>query len=958
MVQQPVSFGKYMLLERISVGGMAEVFKAKYSGVEGFQKILAIKRILPSLTDDAEFIRMFIDEAKIAGQLNHANICQIYELGKINQHHFIAMEYIWGKDLLQISNRYKKMRQTMPFSQACYILGKACEALDYAHKKKDAHGRPMSIIHRDVTPQNILISYEGEVKLIDFGIAKARDRSAKTKAGVLKGKFGYMSPEQVRGLPLDQRSDIFSMGILLFETTTGQRLFDGETDFVVLEKVRNGEVPRPSSVNPQIPRKLESILMRALQQDPDDRYQTAGELHQALQSFMMTQRPVYSAKLMSQWMSKTFAADIRRERVSLERWFKGDESSGSPSATSPRRRQPTIQHKAAAPPPPPRAAAPPPVPTDDDDSDATIIDDEGRMAPLQPIYDEPQKRAPTPSAAPPSVPHPEREVVDEEEEPLGDQSTVMLEEGENPMAAIQEQATQMLDEDDPDRPDMQAVLDKIASSKEESASAAPNQTSPTPAKLAADSSSAPPQTGVPSPASNQPSTPSTAGIAPIGGVASSHPGLKPAVDHKALGTSVPGKKRTILRDLAIALPVAAAFFALGAFAMKLRGSQKAASAVQKGTIVIGVRPDTKAKISLNNNKSAEITGADMAVFDDINQGSHVVKIEAEGFKAKEFQLSVDKGGVTTKSVILEKLRQPSVLNLNISPQEAKAIVRIDNEKIPSDALGEPIPLPFDKMVKVEVFAFGYNSFEKTISETADEKIPLDVKLKKAEQPMIQIDSEPEGAAVFLDGEEKCKTLCRLTDLPLKKPITLSVKKEGFHPQKWKMSFKKGDAGKDLLAALKPVEKADADPSGEEEKEESALAEKPEETQEEDTENTQTKSKTRDRKKPTTRQRHKTRPRTRERPRPRPPRPQAPKDDCDSRCPSKTKGCLWVNSQPRARVHIGGKDTGRNTPIFGNRALQLKPGYHRVTFVTPDGKKHKFGVNVKACKVSRLVRRLK
>ena len=957
MVQQPVSFGKYMLLERISVGGMAEVFKAKYSGVEGFQKILAIKRILPSLTDDAEFIRMFIDEAKIAGQLNHANICQIYELGKINQHHFIAMEYIWGKDLLQISNRYKKMRQTMPFSQACYILGKACEALDYAHKKKDAHGRPMGIIHRDVTPQNILISYEGEVKLIDFGIAKARDRSAKTKAGVLKGKFGYMSPEQVRGLPLDQRSDIFSMGILLYETTTGMRLFDGETDFVVLEKVRNGDVPRPSSVNPQIPRKLESILMRALQQDPDDRYQTAGELHQALQSFMMTQRPVYSAKLMSQWMSKTFAADIRRERVSLERWFKGDESSERPSATSPRRRQPTIQHKAAAPPPRPRAAAPPPVPADDDDSDATIIDDEGRMAPLQPIYEEPKQGTPKPAAAPPSMPHPQKEAAVEVEEPLGDQSTVMLEEGENPMAALQEQATQMLDEDDPDRPDMQAVLDKIASSKEEGVPATPANASPAPATPSAESSSVPPQTGSPSPASNEPtSTPIAGGFTPSGEVAASHPGLQPAVDHKALGAPTQPKKRTILRDLAIALPVAAAFFALGAFAMKLRGSEKAAPAVQQGTIVIGIRPDSKAKISLNNNKSLEVTGTDMAVFDDINQGSHVVKVEAEGYKAKEFQLSVDKGGVTTKTVTLEKLRQPSVLTLNIDPKEAKAIVRIGNEKIPSDALGEPIPLPFDKKVKVEVFAFGYKSFEKTISKTADENIPLDVKLKKAKQPMIQIDSEPEGAAVFLDGEEKCKTLCRLTDLPLKKPFTLSVKKDGFLPQKWKMSFKKGDVGKDLLAALKPVEKADADPSGEEE--EPALAEKTEETQEDDTKNTQTKPKTRDRKKPTTRHRHKTKPKTRDQPRPRPPRQQAPKGDCDSRCPSKTKGCLWVNSQPRARVHIGGKDTGRNTPIFGNRALQLKPGYHRVTFVTSDGKKHKFGVQIKACKVSRLVRRLK
>ncbi|HEX9100894.1 MAG TPA: serine/threonine-protein kinase, partial [Polyangia bacterium] len=253
-MRQPIPFGKYVLLERISVGGMAEVFKAKSFGVEGFEKILAIKRILPSMAEDADFIEMFIDEAKICGQLNHANICQIFELGRVDDSHFIAMEYVWGKDVLQIQNRFRKLRQTMKPEMAAFIAAKLCEGLDYAHKKKDAAGRPLGIIHRDISPQNILISYDGELKIIDFGIAKAASRSSKTQAGVLKGKFGYMSPEQVGGQAvLDHRSDIFAIGTILYELITADRLFVAESDFATLEKVRNVDVQRPSVAVPGCP---------------------------------------------------------------------------------------------------------------------------------------------------------------------------------------------------------------------------------------------------------------------------------------------------------------------------------------------------------------------------------------------------------------------------------------------------------------------------------------------------------------------------------------------------------------------------------------------------------------------------------------------------------------------------------------------------------------------------------
>jgi serine/threonine protein kinase len=932
-MQQPSKFGKYVLLERISVGGMAEVFKAKYSGVEGFQKILAIKRILPSLTEDVDFIRMFIDEAKIAGQLNHANICQIYELGRINKSHFIAMEYIWGKDLLQISTRYRKANKTMHFGQACYILSKACEALDYAHKKKDAHGRPMGIIHRDVTPQNILVSYEGEVKLIDFGIAKARDRSAKTAAGVLKGKFGYMSPEQVRGLPLDRRSDIFSLGIVLWEVATGQRLFDGQTDFVVLEKVRNVQVPPPSSINPRVPRRLEAIIMKALQKDPDDRFQWANEMHKALQSFMMTQKPMYSAKLMASWMTKTFAKEIHRERATLERYFKSDGGQGKPAATSPRRRHPSMPQRPAPQPqaaqrrPAPKAA-PPPAPAEDDEEDATVIDDEGRFGPLEPVLDEPSEPAQAAAPSPPPA---------AQEEDLGEESTVMLDEGENPMEQLSAQSTVMLDEDDDNRPDMQKVLDQIAESKQPAQ--AGQQQQPSPAAAAQDG-------GAPEPASSpggmeQPSSiPDPSAIPETSGpVATPAPAAIPPAKPGA-----PAKKRTLVRDLLVGVPVAVVCFALGALVMKMTASPPPKQPT-KGSLVVNVVPIADAQVSINGKEKSAVTGGELAKFEGVPHGSHVLRVEAAGYKPAELQVKVAEGVVTTKTVSLEKKQQPSKLSLEIRPPEASPIVKLDGKKLASQELAKPIELPMNEPVELEVLAFGYERFQKKIEGSTDKEIPLKVELQKASQPMVQIDSKPAGASVLLGDEEKCITPCRVSNLPTRKQLRIDVAKPGYKAQSWKLRFRKGDPGKELLVTLEPEQGKEPPSRVSEARPPQREPDRP--------------SRPAARRPASHRQARKTRPRP---PRadtpPARPRPRPREKKCDSRCPHKNKGCLWANSQPRSRVYVDGRNTGRNTPIAGGRALKLRPGYHRITFVTPDGKKHKYGVRIKACQVSRLVRRLK
>ena len=291
--REPTKFGKYLLLERIGVGGMAEVYKAKLLGAEGFERIVAIKRILPHLVEDDDFVKMFVDEAKIAVRLSHPNIVAIDDLGKVDGSLFIGMEYVLGRDLRAVYDREKARRSITPVGIAVHIVMKMCEALHHAHFATGPRGEPLQVIHRDVSPQNVLISFDGEVKVADFGLAKARGRMVQTQAGVVKGKLAYMSPEQLRGDEIDHRVDVFGLGIVLFELLTAQRLFLGPSDMDTLRKVYDARVPPMSTLNPEIDAPLETIVKRALAKDREERYQTALELHDDLQSYVYA-RGVYS----------------------------------------------------------------------------------------------------------------------------------------------------------------------------------------------------------------------------------------------------------------------------------------------------------------------------------------------------------------------------------------------------------------------------------------------------------------------------------------------------------------------------------------------------------------------------------------------------------------------------------------------------------------------------------------
>jgi serine/threonine protein kinase len=313
-VIRPIVFGKFCLLERISVGGMAEIYRAKLLNAPQFKRFMAIKRVLPSLVADNEFITMFIDEARISVELNHPNICQIYELGRLNDAHYMVMEYIPGHDLLSIQKYYRSQRKIMSVSQACFIIAQVAQGLDFAHRATDRTGQPLGIVHRDISPQNVLVSYEGLVKLIDFGVAKAASKNSKTQAGVLKGKFGYMSPEQADAAQnIDNRSDLFGLGTVFWELLTGRRLFYDENDYVTLEKVRNCAVPPPSGYNHLVPPQVDAIVMKALQREARDRYGSGGQMAQDLWAFIGTGNPPYTQNHLQHWMCAAFADDLKRE---------------------------------------------------------------------------------------------------------------------------------------------------------------------------------------------------------------------------------------------------------------------------------------------------------------------------------------------------------------------------------------------------------------------------------------------------------------------------------------------------------------------------------------------------------------------------------------------------------------------------------------------------------------------
>lgn len=317
MAFTPTAFGKYYLVDKIATGGMAEIFKAKTYSHGGFENLLVIKRILPHISENEDFVEMFIDEAKVSVALQHANIVRVYDFGKIHDNFFIAMECVDGKDVRDVLRKLARRRSYLPPQFAAYVAHEVCKGLHYAHTKTDLHGNPQGIVHRDISPSNVLVAYEGDVKIADFGIAKAESNAYQTRDGVLKGKYEYMSPEQAHGLEIDHRSDIFSAGIILYETLTGRRLFKGDSDVATLERIRACRIRPPGELNPAIPEALDAICMRALERDRDRRYRSALHMMEDLRQFLHPLTPDDLRRQFAGFMEELFREEIREERARL-----------------------------------------------------------------------------------------------------------------------------------------------------------------------------------------------------------------------------------------------------------------------------------------------------------------------------------------------------------------------------------------------------------------------------------------------------------------------------------------------------------------------------------------------------------------------------------------------------------------------------------------------------------------
>jgi serine/threonine protein kinase len=371
---------------------MAEIYLARSTGIEGFQKLVVLKRIHPQHASNREFVTMFLDEARIAATLQHPNIAQVYDIGEEGGAYFFTMEYIHGEDVRSILRTAYLRSKGIPLPQALSIVIGAAAGLHAAHDKCGLDGEPLGIVHRDVSPSNVLVSFDGCIKVVDFGVAKAEQRESQTRAGTLKGKVAYMSPEQCRGLPVDRRSDVFALGILLYELTLGKRLFKGDNEYQIMQRIVGGDIPRPSSIQSRYPAQLEQIVLTALAGEPAERTPSAEALQLLLLAFAREHRLDISPPPLAAFMRELFAPELEA-RSAAARSQKLASRSKRPAPVEP-----------ARPPRPPAGMA------------APFGVAPGTALPLAPTVEAPR---PAPVATPASVPPHPRVMPRASSPPLG-----------------------------------------------------------------------------------------------------------------------------------------------------------------------------------------------------------------------------------------------------------------------------------------------------------------------------------------------------------------------------------------------------------------------------------------------------------------------------------------------------------------------------------------------------------
>ncbi|MDY7228569.1 serine/threonine protein kinase [Hyalangium rubrum] len=782
--RQPIPFGKYLLLDRINIGGMAEVWRGKAFGAGGFERLVAIKRILPNIAEDEEFITMFIDEAKISVQLTHANIAQIYELGQIASSYFIAMEYIPGKDMRAIFDRCRKKGEPAPIPLVAYCVSKMCEGLDYAHRKKNGMGQDMNIVHRDISPQNILVSYEGEVKVIDFGIAKAAGKATKTQAGILKGKFGYMSPEQIRGLPLDRRSDVFAIGVCLYEMLTGERLFVGDSDFSVLEKVRKAEVAPPSTYNRKIPENLEKIVLKALARDVDERYQYASELGDDLQRFLITSETIFGRKDLMQYMKSTFAEDVEREKQRLaeyagikppdgmlsaiEAGFSGSSPTLPPVSAPPvmpvepprpavqpvtvggdLRRTPSLT---ALPKLTAAAAAPPPK---DDEGVATMLVDSSEY------FNDSDEPTTQPGVGRKVTPLESQSVgLDEGEPPVTGKTAVI-----GPPQSVPPRASLSNIPVVTPSPNVQVRPSVFAMPAVQPAGELPPVVRPGPGAR-------PPGDGLPRiarPEGPHGGPPVLGQAGPGGTPRPAPPPARPQhVEAQPPGVPPPaaGPNKTVL-FAGIGGVVFLVLVVLGIFLLR---------SPSVGFVMVELPQEVRSSAQVTLNAEAFPVSNGM-VLQQMPSGPVIVMVNAEGFKPFTQTIIVQDGNqVATVRPAMEPLLRTMSLVLSTDPQDAEVKV---NGKVVRAQGGRDVfvkDIPATAESEVVVSAPGFRPFQQKFpTPTGGEPLQVSAKLEAAEVA-VRVESEPAGATILARGQELGAVTPAVVKLPPGvKQVTLKMK---------------------------------------------------------------------------------------------------------------------------------------------------------------------------------------
>jgi eukaryotic-like serine/threonine-protein kinase len=399
----PTRFGKYDLLALLATGGMAEIWLARVSGMAGFEKLIVIKRLLDQLARDPEYVEMFLDEARINARLSHSNVVTVLELGQVEGKYFMAMEYVPGLSV-QLVGKYATQRLgTVPQEVACGVVAQACAGRNYAHARTLPDGTPLNIVHRDVSPQNLIVTFEGLVKVVDFGIARAAGRHTVTRTGFVKGKSAYMSPEQCLGQPLDRRSDVFALGIILFELATSRRLFKRTGSYQTLQAIAVAEVPPPRELNPKIDRAVEAVILRALSRRKEERFQSAEEMQEALEYAMHKAQLRGARSDLEKFMEKTFTAEIEEQRRLLNRAAHGERGLAQVSAVALEAAAEANQTYGAKPDLDDRTSIDLLPPLGEDSGPAFRIDDEDTVGDpppsiAEPLGDEARTSADTPSA--------------------------------------------------------------------------------------------------------------------------------------------------------------------------------------------------------------------------------------------------------------------------------------------------------------------------------------------------------------------------------------------------------------------------------------------------------------------------------------------------------------------------------------------------------------------------------